>query len=671
MPLSDGTKAIATNAAWASAATADRTDPDDASLTPPIVIADGWPASFSAAGGDTPRRPVFNELEYRKDSSIKDIINFGILPWDTDVDTLDGGVKQVNGVIYRALVDNGPTYSNATDPTAAGQTVWEVVSGTLAVPAAPAAPTAVAANGTLDWSWACPKDNGAAVTAFDLQWRQQGQSGFTTVSALTTGRYLLTGLTNGTTYEAQVQATNSVGDSGYGALGMATPVAAVPGGGNTLALRADTGSASGEIDLDWLAPAANGATITGYTYQWRTSGQAYASARQGTTTNTQATVGSLANGTAYFFQVFATNTVGDGPVSNEDSATPAAPFVPPSDTAPDTPDAPEFDVIDFETILWRWSFPADDGGQSITRFDFQWRIQGNNWVAGNVVQLTESCYLQENRNESTTYEGRVRATNIVGTSGWSGDTPATTPAEPIIPMPPADTVPDAPEAITGTPRLPLIVDWTWELPDDNGGQVIESYDFQWRYDGDSWANANFTGGLEVSYYRVAIADTTSGVQARARAINSVGTGAWRTSSVLAAGDLLAHTVPGLPTAHTGTPRRPLVIDWVWEVPNSNGGQRIESYDHQWRYSGSGWSGNTVTTESTYRRITVPNANRSVQARVRARNSVGVSAAWGGTVTVASGDLLIALPPPAPSAPNTPAGATRDPFGIRWTWNTPG
>ena len=95
MPLSDGTKAIATNAAWASAATADRTAPDDASLTPPIVIADGWPVSFSTAGGDTPRRPVFNELEYRKDSSIKDIINFGILPWDTEVDTLAGGVKQV------------------------------------------------------------------------------------------------------------------------------------------------------------------------------------------------------------------------------------------------------------------------------------------------------------------------------------------------------------------------------------------------------------------------------------------------------------------------------------------------------------------------------------------------------------------------------------------------
>ena len=421
MPLSDGTKAI--GPAWASAATADRTAPDDSALTPPLVIADGWPDSFSTAGGNTPRRPVFNELFYRQDSAILDWLNYGIPPWDTDVDTLAGGVKQVNGVIYRALVDNGPTYSNATDPTAAGQTVWEIVSGTLNVPDAPAAPTAVATNGELDWSWNCPKDNGAAVTSFDFQWRVSGQTAWTDVANLTHARYLLTGLTNGTDYEARVRATNTIGDSLYGSEGMGTPVAAVPGGGSTFALRADTGDASGEIDLDWLAPDDNGAPITQYRYQWKSGGQNYSGGRSGTSTATSATVSSLTDGTEYDFRVRATNSVGNGPNSNEASATPADPVVPPTDT-----------------------------------------------------------------------------------------------------------------------------------------------------------------------------------------------------------------VPGLPTSHTGTPRRPLAIDWVWEVPNDNGGQRIESYDHQWRYSGNNWSGNIATTESTYRRIAVADATNNVQARVRARNSVGVSG-WAGTVTV--------------------------------------
>ena len=286
---------IAINPAWASATTKgtaltdDRIDPDDPSLTPPIDIADGYPASFSTSGGNTPRRKVINELFYRGDSAIKDIINFGILPWDVDVDTLEGGTKQRDGVLYQALEDNGPTYSNAIDPTTSGQTVWEVITGTLNVPAAPAAPTNVAANGTLDWSWACPSDGGAAVTSFDLQWRISGGS-FATVAGLPTARYLLTGLTNGSTYEARVRATNSQGTSGYGPTGDGTPVASAPGGGATFALRADTGDASGEVDLDWLAPDDNGAPITQYRYQWKSGGQNYSGGRSGTTTSTSATV---------------------------------------------------------------------------------------------------------------------------------------------------------------------------------------------------------------------------------------------------------------------------------------------------------------------------------------------------------------------------------------------
>ena len=436
MPLSSGTKAI--GPAWASAttkgvdATDDRIDPDDSSLTPPIVLADGYPASFSAVGGNTPRRKVVNELFYRVDSGILDIRNYGILPWDTDVDTLEGGVKQVIGVVYRALEDNGPTYSNAVSPTAGGQTVWEQLSGTLNIPNAPAAPTAVAGNGTLDWSWASPKDNGAAVTSFDFQWREAGQGGFATVPGLTNARYLLAGLTNGTVIEAKVQANNSQGASGYGAEGMGTPVASVPGGGNTLALRADTGDASGEIDLDWLAPDTGGDTITQYRLQWRESGQSFTTGRQANLSGavTGTTRSSLTDGTEYFFRIRARNSIGNGPWSNEASATPVSPIVPPSDTAP-----------------------------------------------------------------------------------------------------------DAPAAINGTPRIPLIVDWTWELPDDNGGQVISSYDFQWRYDGNNWSNANLTIGLEVSYYRVTITNTSNGIQARARARNSVGVSAWRTSGVIAASSL--------------------------------------------------------------------------------------------------------------------------------------
>ena len=277
MPLSDGYKSI--TEAWANAQskgdapTDGRIDPDDSSLSPPITLADGWPDTFSQAGGDTPRRSVINELQFRKDSGLLDIRAYGVLPWDAAVDTLEGGIKQVDGVLFSADVDNGPTYGNAISPTASGQMVWTRIPPSVDLPDAPAAPTGVAGISRVDLSWACPADNGAAVTSFDLQWRQDGTQPWTTVSGLTHSRYLLTGLVNGTTYNVRIQATNAEGDSGYGASADFTPAAEVPGGGSQFAFRADTGDASGEVDLSWLAPAANGAPITLYTYQWRTSGQ--------------------------------------------------------------------------------------------------------------------------------------------------------------------------------------------------------------------------------------------------------------------------------------------------------------------------------------------------------------------------------------------------------------
>ena len=426
MPISEGYKSI--GPAWASATTKgsgmgdDRIDPDDSSLTPPITVADGWPDSFSD-GTNTPRRKVFNELEFRKDSALLDVRNNGILPWDGDVDTLTGGVKQVDGTPYRAIADDTGTRQS---PTQTGQTRWETLTPSPAVPDEPDAPTGVATATSIDWSWNCPLDNGAAVTSFDLQWREVGGT-FATVSGLSTARYLLTGLTVNTTYEVQVQASNAQGDSGYGNVGMATTVAQVPGGGNTFALRADATDNSGEIELDWLEPANNGAAITQYTYQWKSGSQSYNTTRQGTTTATTATVTGLTDGTDYDFQVYATNSAGDGPVSNEATATPVNP----------------------------------------------------------------------------------------------------------VPPPPPATVPDAPAAVTGVTRPGLVVVWEWDIPPDDGGAMITSYDHQWRYDGNAWSG-NTTTGLETLYFSHTVANANNGVQARVRARNSEGAGGWRTSAVVAA-----------------------------------------------------------------------------------------------------------------------------------------
>ena len=418
MPISEGYKAI--DEVWASDPTATRTDPESTTLNPPLDVEDGWPDSFSADAGNTPRRGVFNEMYYRFDSALVNVRDCGILPWDTAVDTLAGGIKQVSGVLYRALVDNGPTYTNAISPTAAGQTVWATVSGVTSAPSAPSAPDANSPeSGELDWFWNCPLDGGAQVTEFDFQWRVSGTMTWSASIVVNTARHVLTGLTNGTAIEARVRARSSHATGPWSATGSSTPSGTVPGGGSTLALRATAGD--GEVDLDWLEPDDGGVSITSYTVQWRTSGQSFSTGRQATSTDTEHTVGSRTNGTEYFFRVRAVNGEGNSAWSNEASATPEATVVPPTpdpDEEPDqVPSAPTGEVLG-TSILWSWTLP-EDNGQRITQFDLQWRVQGSGW-SGNIVQVTASCYHLTGLTAGTTYQVRVRARNSVGTQNtWS------------------------------------------------------------------------------------------------------------------------------------------------------------------------------------------------------------------------------------------------------------
>ena len=256
---------------WAD--TGDRTDPDDPALTPPLVRTVGFPPSFSLDAGNTPRRRVFNQKYRENDGLAVGVMTEGVLFWDADLDYLLNAVTNSLGGLYRATVANGPATGNATDPQTVGQTVWVAIQGESSAPGQPSQPGAVASNGQLVWTWNCPLDGGSAITHFVFEWRESGGS-FTAVSPNPiTPRYVLTGLTNGTTYEARVTAVNIEGSSTPSSIGSGVPVASVPSGGVTLALRALTRGVSGEVDLSWIEPDSGGSPITVYTYQWRTSGQ--------------------------------------------------------------------------------------------------------------------------------------------------------------------------------------------------------------------------------------------------------------------------------------------------------------------------------------------------------------------------------------------------------------
>ena len=346
MAIDPEARRILTGGIWASAAGALVQEPGDA--TPPVTRADGWGAPYSSTL--VMEQETLQGRMNEWDSAITDIYESGVPFYDALLDYPEHCIVNEDGVLSRALRENGPNSANpAIAPSAdTAGTTWEAVSGSQSAPSAPSQPTAIASNGALDWSWNCPLDGGSIITSFVLQWAPSGTD-FSAGTEVTIdmpplARYLIAGLPNGTAYKIRVRAVTAIGESGWSAVGTGTPVASVPVGGAAFALRAEAGDT--EATLTWLEPDTGGAAIIRYEVQWRTSAQAFSSSRQqdvmdGSTT---ATISSLTNGTEYFFQVRAVNSVGSSTWSNEATATPAPSFR-------------EFTTAGAHSYSWEWDTP--------------------------------------------------------------------------------------------------------------------------------------------------------------------------------------------------------------------------------------------------------------------------------------------------------------------------
>ena len=208
---------------WAGSEPTNRAEPSDAKR------GTGYGATYSQAGGDTPERTELNQILSEATAIGVEYNTKGIPEWDGGIDYEQYASAQAGGRHYIASVATGPTGSNATDPTASGQTVWTLQSGTTAEPGKPDAPTLTVGNGQLEAGWPCPLDGGSVVTGFTVQWRVQGGSFSAAQQAtVTVPLHTITGLANGTTYDVRVRATNSIGNGPWSDEASATPLGAVP-----------------------------------------------------------------------------------------------------------------------------------------------------------------------------------------------------------------------------------------------------------------------------------------------------------------------------------------------------------------------------------------------------------------------------------------------------------
>ena len=173
---------------------------------------------------------------------------------------------------------------------------------------------------------------------------------------------------------------------------------------------------------------------------------------------TSYTVTGLTNGTAYVFQVLASNTAGSSPWSASSAA------VTPNGAIPNAPTGVTGTPGDRQVTL-SWAAPLL-GAPIPTGYQVQFSSNnGVTWSSPVSTGSTALTYTVTGLTNGTAYVFQVRGVNAAGSGAWSTASAAVTPGA---------RVPGAPtgvRAVAGDARA----DVTWAAPVDTGGQAITGY----------------------------------------------------------------------------------------------------------------------------------------------------------------------------------------------------
>ncbi|MDD1756027.1 MAG: fibronectin type III domain-containing protein [Methanomassiliicoccales archaeon] len=219
-----------------------------------------------------------------------------------------------------------------------------------------------------------------------------------------------------------------------------------------LSLTATPGSA--QITLGWLPPLHdNGSPVVNYTiYRSTTPGTETFLVKVGIASTSYTDPG-LTNGQAYYYKVTATNAIGESPLSNEASATPAAPPSAPRSLTASSGDA---------QVSLSWTAPSSNGGSPITNYSiYRSLTSGSEVFLKKISNLL--AYTDTGLTNGQIYFYLVTASNNASEGAVSNEASA-------IPA----TVPSAPQGLAATTANTQIT-LTWMAPSSDGGSAITNY----------------------------------------------------------------------------------------------------------------------------------------------------------------------------------------------------
>ena len=317
-------------------------------------------------------------------------------------------------------------------------------------------------------------------------------------------------------------------------------------------------------------------------------------------------------------------------------------------TVPSAPMNLTATALNSTTIELTWQVPTSNGGSSITGYRVDASANGSTgWIpVGNTVT---NGYTHSHRDPGTTLYYRVSAINAEGTGNPSNVVPGTTPGS----------------TGTGTPGAPLnltavavgtAINLNWDVPSSTGGKTIRGYQVDVSANvGVSWTRLTTTTATQHQHTGVPVGVTR---HYRVRALytdNTLGPAAHANATTVATG------IPSAPRNLTATAAGPSVIDVDWDVPASDGGNSITSYEVSVSADGGVSWGPPQTTSLTEYQHTGVAAGVTRHYRVRARNANGFGP-WTSPVSATTS----AETPPGPPRALTATAVSSSAIELSWS-----